>query len=147
LKNTRPYPSSVAKIAEFFGVPVDALTDASRELPPDPTEERFTAAKAAAAKMPVDQPLAGQAVFEKTVERSLHSAQMCRFASRLRAQAKAWMAWADEIDPPVEQPLSELHAEVERSVRAMMRNKEREEKQRSRRAQSSIPIAQGGAGR
>ncbi len=93
LKGTRPYAASVAKLAEYFGVVVDDLLDESRELPPDPTEERFSAAKAAAAKMPVDQPLAGQAVFEKTLERSLYIAQIRRVAERLRQLA-------DEIDPP-----------------------------------------------
>ena len=34
LKGTRPYPSSIAKLATFFEVPVEVLTDEGREIPP-----------------------------------------------------------------------------------------------------------------
>ena len=100
LKTARPQPAQAKRLSEFFGVPLRDLLDDSCELPPDPTEARFTEAKAAAARMPADQPLARQAVFEKTLDRSYYSIQMREIAGRLRSQAAVWMRWADELDHP-----------------------------------------------
>lgn len=71
---TKPHPSTAQMIAEYFGVGVDDLLNDERSLLPLGAESGI------------------EAIPAFILERR-------EIAKRLRAQAKEWEKWADELDP------------------------------------------------
>lgn len=96
LKGTRPYPSSAAKVAEFFGVRIDLLLDDTRELPEHP----LRAVSLAVQEAYPNDPRAGQLAFEARNYRRLWKSSSLDTAKALRALAAELIARADQLELP-----------------------------------------------
>lgn len=96
-KGSIPRGAAALKLAAYFKVPVEILTNDTRDLPPDAALEeiqaRYGAVAALIEKIPADQPGLRQTIAEQLIEGGQHTKALKETAKRLRDLA-------DELDPP-----------------------------------------------
>lgn len=104
IKGTKPHQSTAVILAAYFGVNVDDLLDDDKGI------------EAPLSTKPEVDPL----VSERKV-----------IAKKLRAQADAWIKWADELDPEETRSAKEALAELTRRAQAEATRAEVDERKRA----------------
>lgn len=164
LKGTRPYASSIAKLADYFRVPVDLLLDDSKDLPIEPAPHAgelpkpLSGSYARAVLSEIRQKNGEKKFTEFSTEENAKLMQatlldaippeVLRAAIETvqRGLAEMLVTMAPML-PDNPNQLSPIHSEVEREVLAEEKRQKRTEARRMKHSQSSPAKAQGAAGR